>query len=253
MKTKITLILVMFLSLIVFVGCNEPKGEFEQRFEDLLVLKSYEVPEKLSKEISQDLNNLLYFNEPRIGRATLSPDGQLLVVAPKNFHTGVKDIIEQIKKNNPDPSPSVEVNYWIVAGRKAESPAKLDEFGEIYTALGTIQNTQGNMEFKLLDRVVVTSSSKNTQTRLGGADVSIKQTVSAFGDGSLVIISSIKMSNAPRSIIETELETRSGELVVLGQLSQEFYGRPIFEHAKDVKKHTELVNVYYIISARVKK
>ena len=57
-----------------------------------------------------------------------------------------------------------------------------------------------------------------------------------------------------RTVIDTQIEMKSGELVVLGQSSKEFSGRPIFELEKEGEKlHVETVNVYYIISADVKK
>ena len=252
--------LIFFLSLIALMGCNVPKNDAEtnaQLMSDLYVFKSYKVPDRLAREINQTINDLLSTLEPKIGSVKLTPDGQLLVVAPNSFHEGVKAFIEQINIDNPVPSPSVEVNYWIVAGREAKMPAKLDEFNRIKPALETIQNNQGNMEFKLLDHVVLTSSTQGTRTYIGGTVVRINQMYSAYSDGSLTIQPSIDlMGTALGNIntIDTNIETRSGELVVLGQSSQGFVNRPIFEPKEEgTKRDVERVNVYYIISADVKK
>jgi hypothetical protein len=86
--------------------------------------------------------------------------------------------------------------------------------------------------------------------------VAINHTVSAFRDGSLAIALRIDLLGTVRgniNSIATDIETKSGELVVLGQSSQEFVNRPIFEPRKEGEKfQLETVNVYYIISADVK-
>jgi len=261
MKIERVVGIILVISLIAFMGCNRPNGdsvnvpqdkpsqEAEQR-----VLKSYKVPERLSKEIIDVIRGII---SPGLGRVTVAPDGQLLVVATESFHEGVEDFIDQLIKNNPEPSPSVEVNYWIVAGREAKIPAKLDGFNRIKPALETIQNNQGNMEFKLLDHLVLTSSNQVRPAQIGGAVVKISQMLSAYSDGSLSLQPSIDLIGTAQGdirSIQTNIETRSGELVVLGQSSQEFVNKPIFELKKEGEKwYVETVNVYYIISADVKK
>lgn len=260
MKIKTGLVLVVFIGFFVFAGCTNPKNESTNESE-ALVLKSYEVPERLAKEVSETINDLLSRkarkldnDQPPIGKARIAPDGQLLVAAPESFQNGVKDFIIRFKNANPEQSPSAEVNYWIVAGKKSNKPAKLEEFRLIKPALETIQNTQGNMEFKLLDHVVATSSSQNTESSISGAFIAIDQTVSAFSDDSLIIKLNIGMRKvAINSAIATDLETKNGELVVLGQVSQEFIV-PIFTPAKEGERlRGEIVDVFYIISATAKK
>lgn len=260
MKTRIRLGFIVILGFIALTGCNGQKAESAQG-QNTIVLKSYKVPEGLARDIYDDINGLLYSgapSEPAIGRARIAPDGQLLVAAPESFHDGMKDFIEEINKNNPGPTPTAEVDYWIVAGRKSKTPAKLDEFQAIKAALETIQNTQGSMEFKLLDHLAATSSGQGKDTRLSGAYIEITQSVSAYSDGSLVIHPRIIWN--PRSSMETtggridtQISTKSGELVVLGQLSQEFGGGSIFGPKRNGEKQVELVNVFYIISSAVKK
>jgi hypothetical protein len=257
MRIKKGLGIILVFGLLALTGWSSPRDALAQEAEQP-VLKSYNVPERLANEIQGTLWHLLNFNKPGIGSARLTPDGQLLIIAPKSFHDGVEDFIAQLEKNNPAPSPSVEVNYWIVAGRKTKTQAKLDEFNRIKPALETIQISQGNMEFKLLDHVVLTSSNQGTTTQLDGAVVGINQKFSAYSDGSLVINPNIYLKmNAEgtrESGIRTNIETKSGELVVLGQSSQEFVNIPVFEPKKEGETpHVEKVNVYYIISADVKK
>lgn len=255
MKMKKCVGIVLVFGLITLTGWSPLKDALAQEAEQP-ILKTYKVPERLAIEIQGTLEGLLLSSTPRIGSARLTPDGQLLILAPKSFHDGVEDFLEQLEKNNPAPSPSVELNYWIVAGREAKSPAELDEFNRIKPALETIQKNQGSMEFKLLDHVVATSSSQG-KAHFEGAVVAITQTVSSFRDGSLAIALIIDLLGTARgniNSIATDIETKSGELVVLGQSSQGFLNRPIFEPSKEGEKtHFETVNVYYIISADVKK
>ena len=268
MKIKAGMALIVLLSLMVFSACTDFSDKDKEGRENL-VLKSYEVPGRSAKEISETINELLgwkYGNPlkeyPPTGKANLTPDGQLLVNAPESFHRGMKDFLARVQNASPEPSPTVEVDYWIVAGRKTNVPSKLEEFNRIKPALQTIQNNQGNMEFKLLDHVTATSSGQGTKSSLSGALIDIQHTLSLNSDGSLLIWSMIRNhsfsgeKNNPGGFINTQIETRSGELVVLGQTSQEFFGLSIFQPPKeDLIKNAqarEIVNVYYIISAAVK-
>jgi hypothetical protein len=226
----------------------------------LPVLKSYRVPEKHANDVCKILNDLL--SGSKIGNARMAPDGQLLVLAIGSYHKGIEDFIDRFNKNNPGVAPSVEVNYWIVAGKKTNAPAKLDEFPSIKMALETIQKKQGNMEFKLLDQVAATSSGQGTRTIFKGAFVEISQELSAYSDGTIILYpritchaSSTKIQNrlSPFGFIETQIATRSGEIVVLGQLSQEFINKPIFETKKVGDDQVEEVDVYYIITTELKK
>lgn len=278
MKIKTGLIFVVFLSLISFAGCTNPQNDSENESE-ALVLKSYKVPERMAKEVRGTINDLLsreaYNNEnskPPIGKATIAPDGQILVAAPKSFHDGLKDFIASLANSKPEPSLTIEVNYWVVAGRKANKPATFEDFKTIKPALETIQNNQGSMEFKLLDHVVTTSSGQGTRSQVKGSLSQITQYLTADNKGTLVIQTDINMNTSDRfdmkNNINTQIEIKNGELVVLGQVSQEFKGISIFNPIKDEEekitkvpsgrtyvdnRHVEMVNVYYIISAAVKK
>jgi hypothetical protein len=280
--------LALVLSLFLMVGCDESKknptdnsapmketGSYQtgpsvidpasfpkvapDQISGLPILKSYRVPEKHANEVCKILNDLL--NGSKIGNARIAPDGQLLVLAIGSYHKGIEEFIDRFNKNNPDVSPSVEVRYWIVAGKRANAPAKLDEFQSIKPALETIQKKQGNTEFKLLDQVAATSSGQGTRTNIRGAFVEILQELSAYSDGTLIIhpqvschAGSIKIQNSliTSGFIDTQIVTRSGEIVILGQLSQEF-NKPVFESKKAGDDQVEVVDVYYIITTELKK
>lgn len=260
MKNKISagLGLIVVLSIFLFMGCNEQKSETSQDQEPL-VLKTYKVPFGVAKEIYDDLNGLLSrkLEEPTIGNVRISSDGQIMVAAPESFQWGVAEYIEKMNNNNLGPTPVAEVHYWIVAGRKSKAPSKLDEFKAIKPALETIQNNQGNMEFKVLDHIATTSSGQSSMSKLSGTFISIRQMLYAYHDGSVIIEPRIRWNGgkgwSTRGELDTKITVKSGELIVLGQLSQKFRGFPIFTPLKDGEKHVETVNVYYIISADTKK
>ena len=101
MKIKKGLGIILVFSLITFMGCNRPNNESTNVPQDeppqetkQRVLKSYNVPERFSGQIHV-IQEILAGH----GRARLAPDGQLLVAAPKSFHDGVEDFIEQLEKN----------------------------------------------------------------------------------------------------------------------------------------------------------
>lgn len=266
MKIKAGLVLIVLSSLMVFSACTDFSNKDEEG-QGELVLKSYQVPERSAKEINETINELLgwrYGNPlkeyPPTGKARLTPDGQLMVNAPESFHRGMKDFLTRVQNAAPEPSSTVEVNYWMVAGRKANAHSNLEEFDRIKPALETIQNNQGNMEFKLLDHAMGTSSGQGTMAVLHGAFFEINYSLYANSDGTIVIRP--RITNIPIllensnyktfGIVETQIETRSGELVVLAQESQPFQGLSIFETQKEGEKKIEIVSVYYIVTATIK-
>ncbi|NLD39407.1 MAG: hypothetical protein GX654_21330 [Desulfatiglans sp.] len=264
MKSKISTLsgLIAVLCIVFIMGCNEQKSETSQA-QDSLVLKTYKVPIGLERDIYNDLYGLLAVKEGEqaAGKVKISSDGQIMVAAPESFHSGVEEYIERLSRNNPGPTPLAEVHYWMVAGRRSEAPSNLDEFGAIKPALDTIQNKQGPMEFKLLDHVATTSSGQRSGSSLVGANISISQMLYAYHDGSVIVEPTIKWINQKKdryslmqdSSLRTKITIKSGELVVLGQMRQEFRGVSIFLPLKDEEKHVEEVDVYYIISAETKK
>ena len=183
MEIKTGQIQIILLGFMALTGCMDSRTESEEG-QGGLVLKSYEVPERSAKEINETINELLgwrYGNPrkeyPPTGKANLTPDGQLMVNAPESFHDGMKDFLARLQNAPIEPSPTAEVQYWIVAGRKANARSKLEEFNRIKPALETIQDNQGNMEFKLLDHIVTTSSGQGVMSVFNGALFEIQHTL----------------------------------------------------------------------------
>jgi hypothetical protein len=56
-----------------------------------------------------------------IGRAVVTPDGRLAVLATPTVQTGVQALVDEIAKHPPTFEQTVELHYFLVLGKPAAS------------------------------------------------------------------------------------------------------------------------------------
>lgn len=169
-----------------------------------LRLASYEVPKNQGSQVQQILARVFSGVKDKVAaRAALSPDGQLVVVAPEGIHGGVKKLIEKMAKRKPPQPASAEITYWLVVGRPAPKPSYATDLTRVKSALQAVTSSQGPMEFALLERLRLrTLADHHGRTR--GTHADLRQTVSLVGGK---VVGDLYISvNGPKG--ESKLETR---------------------------------------------
>jgi len=211
-----------------------------------LVMRVYDVPPNMGEQIRSVLHNLFRGVKQNVSaKASLSPGGQLVVIAPLGIHDGVTALLKRMAAGKrPAAPPTVELTYWLVAGQPAKTPGHDPSLAEIEPALNAIAKAQGPMRFTRLDRITllgVTDRYVSTAGRFSQAN----QTVSVVNGKVLADLSiRIPKSNAR---LETRVKLKPGQLLVLGTVGVE---------AKDFAPNLGLkgpgVMLFYVVRASIK-
>jgi hypothetical protein len=188
------------------------------------VLRSYDVRPEIANEVDSALRAAL---SPSIGyqygRVTLSPSGQLLVIAPPSIQKGVEQILKEVASREPPRTPSIHFEAWLVTASPG-TPADAPNLKEIEPALHALEQSKGPARFELLEKL-------STQTRSGQessvqGDHAILSVIGSLlrGNKDQPIIAALLNLNThtrnphgPPPFIRAQTELRPGELLVLGQ------------------------------------
>lgn len=175
-------------------------------------LKTYDVPHDYGEEVWSLLSRTLGGKEPT-GRVALGPGNKLVVVAPPGVQAGVGAFMRELQAMDTPPASAVPVTmtYWVVAGQPSEETRVPADLTEVKEALDHVAGTQGPMEFALLERVQLTSRERTAHAR--GVVTEIEQDATTVRDE---IIADVELS-AGRHYLNTQIKTKPGKLVVLGQ------------------------------------
>lgn len=206
------------LSILAFAACDSrrPSTEFPVNgVPSNLVLRTYDVPNNGAQRLRSVLKDLLWFGSEEkgankyVGRADVTPDGRLIVLAPEAVHEGVKMLVSSITAKPVAEPGTLTLNYWVVIGApgKSETPPTL---AEIAPALAELEKNDGPMSFTLVEKLQV-SSMANDRGKINGRDTSVRQFTSV-NDGQLV--AEIELERQMQKV-ETRVRLKSGQMVVL--------------------------------------
>jgi hypothetical protein len=224
LSTSISLFLLASVAALSSTGCREKEKEIVHEpaksadAPPKLLLRSYTVPAGQGQQAKSILQSLFYGVKDKVAaRATLSPDGQLVVVAPETIHKGVAELVARMKEGKPQGAPpSVEMTYWLVVGRPAPKTRVDETIGAIKPALEAVASAQGPMEFRLLERLKVSSLS-DSHGRGSGRHATIRQTVSVTGKRAIADLDITLPHDKRSSHLETRVAIDPAKLLVLGE------------------------------------
>lgn len=220
---------------------HKPKVDGEQP----LVLKSYDVPQAYASEVGGIVRRLLAAqgDKPALGSASIGPGGRVLVAAPEGIQQGVRELVDSLVANKPAPPATVTIEVWVVAGRPAAEGASAPHLAEIAPALDAVTKSQGPIEFRLVEKVSLTSVSGQNGSA-SGANTQLQVTATALKTS---VIADLEIDPAGPSRLNTRVQIANGELVVLGQSGYTpIPGMPYFEE----RAHPEGLTLFYIVRAQ---
>ena len=242
MRNGMTRLLTTLCITGLLIGCQPPAATEPTvvKAEPEIMLKTYVVPGGQVSEVGSMLNRLMRNNEEILGKASVTPGGQLVVLGPEGIHQGIAELLETIGELEPSgPPPTIEFTYWLVLGRASDEPKDLTRDGTIAPALQSLSQSQGAMEFQLMERIKVRSvSGEHAQTM--GERAEIRQIATVSKD---FVIANLNIESRGPSKIETQVRIPPGKLIVLGETGF----RP---RGKD-KDRDEQATLYYIMKANI--
>lgn len=195
--------------------CSSPETDSAHRD---LVLRLYEVPHGLASDIRSVLRETLRATEGYEQRGTVSvaPGGKLLVLAEPQVQAGIENLIGSLEDAAPPtPSPTLEMSYWLVAGRSVSETVAVSSTipPELASALGSVVDALGPMEFALIERVQLAARSDSRAT-VNGSFVTIHQTASLV-EGR--VVARLEISSSRGNRLATEVYLEPDQMVVLAQ------------------------------------
>lgn len=183
-----------------------------------LVLRTYEVAGENAAEVRGVLKTVLFWgsdgkdSQKFIGRADVTSDGRLVVLASEDVQSGVKTLVDSVSKHPPKSATSVELTYWLVqaapAGKDAPRAAGLQE---IAPALAEIEKADGPQQFTLAEKLAVTSLSGD-EAFVQGRDANARQVTVVAPNGINAVLTIQRFGNR----LETRVKLTPGQIVVLG-------------------------------------
>ena len=227
---------LLFLAALCALACNATPAAPEK---PEMQLQVYDVPQGTARDLRGALNgalgNVKETADTALGRASLAPDGRLIVLAPERIQMGVAALVDQAGKRPSTLPVPVDLTYWFVVGKRGAASVA-PGLEEIKPALDEIAKAQGPMQFRQLEQLKLSTVTGDVGTVFG--DVAhVKQEI-AYSPGA--VMARVSLSVGGKSV-ETTLQARPHQLIVLGQSG-----------FKEADKGDEEATLFYVIRADVR-
>lgn len=177
-------------------------------------LRTYDVPKGTASSLMTTMKDVLWMGDNRqnVGRAVVTPDGRLLVLATPSVQAGVQSLVDEVTKHPPTTDQTVELHYFLVLAKPGSAPYPAGA-NEIKPALDEIVHSQGPQSFTLVSRAGL-SSLHDEEARLDnfGEKLEIRQFAVQTAEGVYAKLSI--RSNEDK--LETRIHLAADKYVVLG-------------------------------------
>jgi hypothetical protein len=249
-------ILTLALSILAVAGTALSASCWDRGAEaaaaEVLEMRVYSVPAGQSKEVQSMLKSALVWGDNPVGRVSSGPGDTLVVVAPAKIHAGIAGLVGELGKmgkvGNPPDVKQVTVNYWMIVGRpieKAPSGKGYVVSGDsrltsVEPALATIVQTQGPMEFSLMERVQITTLNSG-RGRAHGRTSIIEQRISDVGGRLTGDVQLIVGQNQ----LETRVALDPGQLLVMAQVGYRGKTGEVFDGPG-----SDDITLYYVMAGQ---
>jgi hypothetical protein len=202
------------LLAVLTTGCHSPPTEDTNN----LVLRTYDVPKGSARAVVSTLGDTFWMGDQKlVGRASITPDGRLAVLATQNVQGGVQTLVDEITKHPPTFEQSIELHYFVLLGKPAASPQPPPAgVSEIQLALDEIARSQGPQTFTLAERMQL-SSLNGDDGKAETDQLKISQKAAQTNDG---VDARVAIQFAKNDKLETRVHLAAERIVVLGATSQ---------------------------------
>ncbi len=183
-----------------------------------LVLRTYDIPKGSARAFVSTFKDAFWMGDQKlIGRASITPDGRLAVLAPQNVQAGVQNLVDEVTKHPPTYDQTIELHYFILQGKPAASPQPPPAgVTEIQPALDEITRTQGPQTFTLARRVGLTSQNGD-DGNVDSEGLGITQKTAQTNDG---VDANLNIRFGKYDVMQTRVHLSPDRIVVLGATSQ---------------------------------
>ena len=179
------------------------------------VLRVYSVPGGRAEDLRGVVSGLLRRKERPLGKASVGPAGQLIVVAPETIHAGVAELVAHAATLPPARAPrTLTMRYWLVAAQPGAAEGELDPaLALVRPAIAELEAAQGPLRLRLLETLQMRSLLGQRGT-LQGRLAELTQEASEH-EGRLVADLDVHCKASTR--LRTRIRIEPGQLLVLAQ------------------------------------
>lgn len=126
----------------------------------LAEFKLYDVDPSYREEVYGALAGVLRPGQPNglANAIELLPTGQILIDAPPEAHQQVAAVLEEIRRHEAEPTPRVELQYWVVLGTRQAGNAS-DTPSVLADVLDEIREAHGPLNFQMLGNASLVTDS----------------------------------------------------------------------------------------------
>ncbi len=239
---------------LLLAACHIPSAS-DQNW----VLRSYDVPPDDAMALLVHLKDLFILSKgddkgggySQLARASISPNGRLVVVGSQELQTGVADLVATMA-SHPAPKPrTVDSNYWLVTGKPVKGePIIPPELAAVAPALRQLAQQTGPQEFALWEELHVVSG--GFEAEVSGRHANVRQTAfPAVGSNDVLLDTRIVANRINEHLsgpneIKTKVRVASDQTVVLAQTGfnpSEPLGAP--------SGNDPAVSLYYLVRASI--
>jgi hypothetical protein len=184
-----------------------------------LELRTYDVPKGVARGLQTVVKDVFWVADktPPVGRATITPDGRLAVVAPRNVQEGVQALVDNVVKNPPMLEPTISLHYWLLVAHPAAAPSPTPPGAkEVEPALVEIQKSTGPQTFTGIQKVDLSTLSDEWGS-VEASNLKIKQHAVQTSDGVFADITVDLVRNPGR--LDTKVHLKPDQVVVLAATS----------------------------------
>lgn len=201
--------------VVVLANCRSAPPEDASA----LLLRTYDVPKGSARAVVSTLNSTFWMGEQQKlpGRASITPDGRLVVLATQNVQVGVQMLVDEVTKHPPSYEQSIELHYFVVLGKPAASPQPPPAgANEIQPALDEIARSQGPQTFTVAERVRLTSQNGD-EGKVETEQLKVHQKAAQTNEG---VDANVAIQFAKNDKVDTRVHLTADRIVVLGATSQ---------------------------------
>ncbi len=202
--------------LMLTPGCSRAKQSAS--LEPPLALRSYQVAPEQGPELSSIINHVLSRGDdtPPAGRAQLGPNGLLVVAAPEKLLDQVNRLVAEVGKQAPQAPPMVTLTYWALVGHSAETTSKPERLDELEDVLDAIASADGPTEFRLLEKLRVSSLS-GERVSVDGSQLRIRRQEASLQDGRVIADLDLQKLSGTGGLA-TRVSLPPSKILVLGEM-----------------------------------
>lgn len=199
--------------VLALTACNPLAPPPVAQADAPVVLRSYAVGSQGGQAVS--VLSSAFVGDAIQARVVEGPSGEVIVVAPEDIQTGVKQFLDNMGDAPSGAPPNVELHYTVLSGSPGEGSRP--RIAALMPAMDAIEARAGKTDFTVVDTAALVSRSGDWAESSGAEGLSVDQHATVHPSDKS-IVAQVKIRVPGHSKIETRIALKDGQVAVLGEV-----------------------------------